>query len=99
RNGVETGSAGARRGGRRHLAGDLARVLRESMGRVQGAVALVTVTQPGRYDNRTAAARWRALNGRLRVELERRHGLRPPRIVARVAQRQARGLITCTACS
>ena len=75
----------------RHLAGDLARVLREALACVWGPVALVTVTQPGEFDNRTAAARWRALNGRLRVEMERSQGLRPPRIVVRVAQRQRRG--------
>lgn len=33
--------------GRRHLAGDVARVLRENLGTLRGAVALVTVTAPG----------------------------------------------------
>jgi hypothetical protein len=75
----------------RHLAGDMARVLRESMRCVHGAVALVTVTQPGEFDNPTAAKRWRALNSRLRVVMSRDHGLHPPRIVARVGQRQRRG--------
>ena len=32
----------------RHLAGDMSRVLRESLRCVHGAVALVTVTQPER---------------------------------------------------
>jgi hypothetical protein len=75
----------------RHLAGDMSRVLRESLRCVHGAVALVTVTQPGEFDNRTAAKRWRALNGRLRVVMSRDHGLQPPRIIARVGQRQRRG--------
>src|SRR5689334_17624194 len=75
----------------RHLAGDLARVLRESLRQVHGAVALVTVTQPGTFENRTAAARWRAFNGRVRVVMRRDHGLQPPRMVARVGQRQGRG--------
>ncbi len=75
----------------RYLAGDMSRVLRESMRCVHGAVALVTVTQPGKFDNRTAARRWRALNSRLRVVMSREHGLQPPRIVARVGQRQRRG--------
>ena len=75
----------------RHYAGDLARVLRESLGCVHGAVALVTVTQPGAFDNRTAAVRWRALNSRLRVVMKRQHDLQPPRMVARVGQRQRRG--------
>lgn len=75
----------------RHLAGDLARVLGESLRCVHGAVVLVTVTQPGEFDNATTATRWRKLNGRLRVVMDREHGLHPPRIVARVAQRQCRG--------
>lgn len=75
----------------RHLAGDLSRVLRESLRCVHGAVALVTVTQPDTFDNRTAAKRWRALNSRLRVVMSRDHGLQPPRIIARVGQRQQRG--------
>jgi hypothetical protein len=75
----------------RHLAGDMSRVLRESLQYVHGAVALVTVTQPGSFDNRTAAKRWRALNGRLRVVMSRDHQLHPPRIIARVGQRQRRG--------
>jgi hypothetical protein len=75
----------------RHLAGDLSRVLREGLSCVHGAVVLVTVTQPGLFDNRTAAKRWRALNGRLRVVMKRDHDLQPPRMVARVGQRQRRG--------
>jgi len=91
---VSVQPAAARRDRRppsRHLPGDLGRVLRESLRFVHGPVVLVTVTQPGEFDNLTAAKRWRALNGRLRVELDRRYGLHPPRIVARVAQRQRRG--------
>jgi hypothetical protein len=75
----------------RHLAGDMSRVLRESLRCVHGAVALVTVTQPGTFNNWTAAKRWRALNSRLRVIMSREHGLQPPRILARVGQRQRRG--------
>jgi hypothetical protein len=88
---VTSGPGAERRSFSRQMPGDMARVLRESLKCVRGPVRLVTVTQPGQFDNPTAARRWRMLNGRLRVELERAHGLRPPRIVARVAQRQRRG--------
>lgn len=71
------------------------------MGVVEHPVALVTVTPPGdaalapdaagyRRWNRTAAARWSRLDRRAKGRL-RRQGLRV-RPVARVAQRQRRGL-------
>ena len=82
---------GATRRVRRHLAGDMSRVLRESLRCVHGPVALVTVTQPGAFDNRTAGRRWRSLNGRLRVVMRRDYELTPPRMIARVGQRQRRG--------
>ena len=85
------GGVGGSRPFSRRMPGDMARVLRESMRYVHGPVVLVTVTQPGQFENRTAAVRWRALNGRLRVHMDREYGLRPPWIITRVAQRQRRG--------
>lgn len=81
--------------------GDVARVIRESLrGVVRGRVALGTVTAPGgTFDTAEAAAwnlgaarEWRRLRDRIKREMMRRHGLRPPVVLVRVAQRQGRGL-------
>lgn len=91
----------ARRGRSRRYAGDVARVVRESMRQVRGPVALTAVTAPSGRGmssaeveawNASASRRWRALNARLRVEMWRRWQLRPPQALVRVAQRQARGM-------
>jgi hypothetical protein len=94
-------SAGRGRGRSPHYAGDVARVVRESMRQVRGSVALTAVTAPSHRGmsaaeieawNLSASERWRRLNARLRVEMWRRWQLRPPQALVRVAQRQARGL-------
>jgi hypothetical protein len=72
------------------LAGDVARLLREALGVVAVPVAMMSVTQPGEFNNETLAARWRRLDTRIRAELWR-EGLRPPRRVAWVRHRQKRG--------
>src|SRR5581483_625692 len=86
---------------RRQNVGDVARVIREALrGLVRGRVALGTVTAPGgTFDTLEAAAwnvgaagEWRKLRDRIKREMLRRHGLRPPVVLVRVAQRQARGL-------
>jgi hypothetical protein len=99
---IADGQSSARgRSGSRLYAGDVARVIRESMRQIHGSVALTAVTAPSDRDmsaadvaawNRSASERWRAMGARLRTELQRRHGLRPPNTLVRVAQRQARGL-------
>jgi hypothetical protein len=98
---LRDGKANASKSRSRHYAGDVARVIRESMRQVHGSVALTAVTAPsdrgmGPADveawNVSAGTRWRALNARVRVEMQRRWGLRPPQTLVRVAQRQARGL-------
>ena len=85
----------------RLYAGDEARVIRESMQQVHGSVAMTAVTAPSDRGmtaadvatwNRSASKRWRAMGARLRVEMKRRYGLRPPQVLVRVAHRQARGL-------
>lgn len=86
----------------RHLSlrlGDYRRVLLAALDHVPYPVALVTVTPPG-VDyftttgylewNRTAAVRWKKLDRRVKSRL-RRKGLRL-RPLARIAQRQRRGL-------
>ena len=71
------------------------------MRQVHGSIALTAVTAPSNRGmsaanvaawNRSASKRWRAMGARLRTELQRRHGLRPPNALVRVAQRQTRGL-------
>lgn len=82
------------------MTGDVARVIREALRPVRGAVALATVTGPGgTFDtvetaafNLGAARNWRRLRGRIKREMLRRYGLRPPVLLVRVAQRQSRGL-------
>lgn len=87
--------------GSRLYAGDVARVIRESMKQVHGSVALTAVTAPSNRDmtaadiaawNRSASKRWRAMSARIRTAMMRRYGLRPPQALVRVAHRQARGL-------
>ncbi len=96
-----TGARTPGRGRKPHYAGDVARVVRESMRQVHGSVALTAVTAPSHIGmsaaeieawNLSASDRWRALNARLRTEMWRRWELRPPQALVRVAQRQARGL-------
>ena len=86
---------------RSRAVGDVARVIREALrGVVRGRVALGTVTAPGgTFDtveaaawNLAAAGEWRRLRDRIKREMARRHGLRPPVVLVRVAQRQSRGL-------
>lgn len=82
------------------MVGDVARVIRESLRPVRGSIALATVTAPGgTFDsvdasawNEAAAGNWRRLRDRIKREMLRRHGLRPPVLLVRVAQRQGRGL-------
>jgi hypothetical protein len=98
---VDGSSVSVSHSGSRLYAGDVARVIRESMKQVRGTVALTAVTAPSnrsmsqgdiREWNLSAGKRWRALNARIRVQMERRYGLSPPQTLVRVAQRQARGL-------
>lgn len=82
---------------RTHLQGDVRRLLVEALRAHRRPVALASLTAPGDVTdaaawNRSLSARWRALNGRLRVEMWRRHGVPPPRCLAWVPQRQRRGL-------
>jgi hypothetical protein len=81
--------------------GDYRRVLLSALDTVDHSVALITITPPGdvalppsedgyRRWNRAAARRWAKLDRRAKGRL-RRHGLRL-RPLARVAQRQRRGL-------
>jgi hypothetical protein len=81
--------------------GDYRRVLLAALGMVEHPVALVTITPPGDADlppdvdgyrdwNRRAAWLWARMDRRAKGRL-RRDGLRV-RPIARVAQRQARGL-------
>jgi hypothetical protein len=92
---------GLSRRNRRLYAGDVARVIRESLrGVSRGSVALATVTAPGGTFgtveaaawNGEAARNWRRLRDRIKREMMRRYGLRPPVLLVRVAQRQSRGL-------
>jgi hypothetical protein len=85
---------------RRHVVGDVARVIRESLRDVRGRVALGTVTAPGGTFGTTEASawnlaagkQWRLLRDRIKREMWRKYGLRPPVVLVRVAQRQGRGL-------
>lgn len=81
--------------------GDVARVIREALrGVSRGSVALGTVTAPGgTFDtseasawNADAARNWRRLRDRIKREMMRRYGMKPPVVLVRVAQRQSRGL-------
>jgi hypothetical protein len=82
------------------VVGDVARVVRESLRDVRGRVALGTVTAPGgTFDtaeaeawNSAASHQWRLLRDRVKREMDRKYGLRPPVVLVRVAQRQGRGL-------
>lgn len=69
--------------------GDYRRVLLAAFSHLEHPVALVTITQPADYDNRSAAARWAKLDRRVKGRL-RREGLRVVPL-ARIAQRQRRG--------
>lgn len=82
--------------------GDYRRVLLAGLGVVNHPVALVTITPPGdaalppdaasyRLWNRTAARKWKQLDCRVKGRM-RRAGLPVPVLLARVAQRQKRGL-------
>lgn len=66
------------------------RVFREAMKCVHGRVVLLSITQPGQFDNETYGKRLRALDGRIRAQMWR-EGLKPPRCVAWVLQLQRRG--------
>jgi len=66
------------------------RVLREALKCVHGPVVLVSITQPGHFDNETLGRRLRALDGRIRAQMWR-EGMRPPRTVAWVLQLHRRG--------
>ena len=88
-------------GRHRHYQGDVARVIRESLRQVRGPVALTAATAPSNRGmgaaeieawNLSASARWRLFNARIRTEMLRRWGLRPPQVLVRVAQRQSRRL-------
>jgi hypothetical protein len=91
-----------------YVVGDVARVIRESLRDVRGRVALGTVTAPGGTFNTGEASawnlgagkQWRLLRDRIKREMWRKYGLRPPVVLVRVAQRQGRGLdhihIVCT---
>jgi hypothetical protein len=84
----------------RHVLGDVARVIRESLRDVRGRVALATVTAPGGTFataeasawNSGAGKQWRLLRDRIKREMWRKYELRPPVVLVRVAQRQSRGL-------
>ena len=93
---------------RRHAVGDVARVIRESLRDVRGRVALGTVTAPGGTFNSAEASawnlgagkQWRLLRDRIKREMSRKYGLRPPVVLVRVAQRQgtrspAHRLVVC----
>jgi len=81
--------------------GDYRRVLLSALALQEGSVALVTITPPGNAElqafdsieqwNRTAARRWKRLDQRAKGRM-RRAGVPLPRLLARVAQRQKRGL-------
>jgi hypothetical protein len=83
-----------------YVVGDVARVIRESLRDVRGCVALGTVTAPGGTFNTEetsawnlgAGKQWRLLRDRIKREMWRKYGLRPPVVLVRVAQRQGRGL-------
>jgi hypothetical protein len=71
---------------RRHVLGDVARVIRESLRDVRGRVALATVTAPGGTFataeasawNTGASKQWRLLRDRIKREMWRKYELRPP---------------------
>lgn len=82
--------------------GDYRRVLLAGLDVCSHPVALVTITPPGDDDlpptpegyrlwNRTAARKWKRLDCRVKGRM-RRAGLPTPVLLARVAQRQKRGL-------